>query len=71
MSKDGGKVSPKDVRDYQAPQGPTEQMRSQVGLGGENYGCCPEMESSVKSSESGSPGIGGTNHGCRGTQGKH
>lgn len=37
-----GGVEAKDVKDinYSTPQGPTNQMRRAVGLGGTNHGCC-------------------------------
>lgn len=65
---DGGKPIVKPL-DYAKPQGPTNQMRQGVGLGGTNYGPCGSQgEYSLRTQTSGSPGIGGTNKGNKGSQ---
>jgi hypothetical protein len=65
----GGVTSARDVRNYAAPQGPTNIMESQSpGLHGSNSG---NTRQPTGKSSSGSPGIGGTNHGCCGSQGRH
>lgn len=63
----GGKPVKHDL-DYATPQGPKGQFHNSVGLGGANSGVTNQPTS--KDGASGSPGIGGTNHGC-GTQGRH
>lgn len=70
MSREGGEVPVKDVRNYSPPQGPKGIMNPQSpGLHGDNKGITNGPDSG--GSHSGSPGLGGTNHGCCGTQGKH
>jgi hypothetical protein len=72
MTKKGGEMSTRPVIGYQSPQGPTEQMRREVGLGGDNCGKAGTQGAASPSPEtSGSVGIGGTNHGCCGSQGRH
>jgi hypothetical protein len=59
----------KDVMNYQAPQGPKGIMAGNtVGLHGRNSG---NTNRPTSTSAGGSPGIGGTNHGCCGSQGKY
>lgn len=63
QTRDGGKPNTKELP-YSPPQGPTDQMRQGPGLGGNNYGPCgTQGEHSLPASTSGSPGIGGKNHG--------
>lgn len=65
----GGKQSPKPI-DYATPQGPKGIMNPQSpGLHGSNAGNTNGPDSG--GSHSGSPGIGGTNHGCCGSQGRY
>src|SRR6516225_9393923 len=65
----GGVTSARDVHNYSAPQGPTNIMESQSpGLHGSNSG---NTRQPTGKSSSGGPGIGGTNHGCCGSQGRH
>jgi hypothetical protein len=59
----------KDVNNYQPPQGPRGIMESQSpGLHGVNSGNTNQPE---RVQSSGSVGLGGTNHGCCGSQGKY
>lgn len=60
VTNDGGKPIKHDLN-YSPPQGPTNQHRNAVGLGGDNYGV--SRQPVCNDHESGSPGIGGTNHG--------
>ncbi len=72
MTHDGGKPEMRPVMNYQSPKGPTGQMRSAVGLGGDDCGKSgTQGEAKSSPSSSGSPGLGGTNHGCCGSQGRH
>jgi hypothetical protein len=65
----GGVTSGRDVNRYAMPQGPKNIMDSKSpGLHGTNHGTENGCDSS---SESGSAGIGGTNHGCCGSQGRY
>ena len=64
----GGQMPVRDVRNYAAPQGPKGIMQSGPGLHGSNSG---NTRQPTGKSSSGSPGIGGTNHGCCGSQGRH
>lgn len=60
----------KDVNNYQPPAGPKGIMRPPApGLGGESQGS--DQQSNSGGSHSGQPGLGGTNHGCCGSQGKY
>lgn len=60
----------KDVRNYQAPQGPKNIMDPKSpGLHGSNHGIVNGPDNGGP--HSGSPGIGGINHGCCGSQGKY
>lgn len=60
----------KDVMNYQAPRGPKGIMDPKTpGIHGSNYGI--QNGPDRGGSHSGSPGIGGTNHGCCGSQGKY
>ena len=59
---DGGKPSKGDLS-YSPPQGPRGQSHEGVGLGGDNYGVCNTPV--CDEGGSGSPGIGGRNHGVR------
>lgn len=70
VASNGGQVPTKDVRNYQEPQGPKGIMDPKgPGLHGSNHGI--GNGSNNGGSHSGSPGIGGTNHGCCGSQGKY
>lgn len=70
MSK-GGITEAKSLS-YSTPQGPTQQMRSAVGLGGDSCGKSgTQGPASPRPESSGSPGLGGTNYGCCGSQGRH
>jgi hypothetical protein len=64
---DGGKLEKKELP-YATPQGPTSQMHKGPGLGGDTYN--PAMPV-CNDRETGSPGLGGSNHGNNGTQGRH
>jgi len=69
-SSNGGRITPRDVNNYQSPQGPKGIMGNESpSLGGSNHGITNGPNSG--GSHSGSPGLGGTNHGCCGSQGKH
>jgi hypothetical protein len=57
-----------DVMGYKPPQGPKGIMQTGVGLHGSNSG---NTRQPTAKSSSGSPGLGGTNHGCCGSQGRH
>lgn len=60
----------KDVMDYKPPTGPRNIMDPKSpGLHGENKGNTNGPDSGGR--HSGSPGLGGTNHGCCGSQGKY
>lgn len=63
-TRDGGKPNVKPLP-YSPPQGPTELMRSGPGLHGDNHDC--GMYGSSEHMR-GSPGIGGTNKGNKGSQ---
>lgn len=66
----GGVTSAGDVNNYQPPQGPKGIMSPQgPGLHGTNAGNTNGPDRG--GSHSGSPGLGGTNHGCCGSQGKY
>lgn len=69
----GGDLSERDVMNYKSPQGPKGIENRQVGLGGSNCGNeGTQGESSTRGDgSSGSPGLGGTNHGTKVNQGKH
>ena len=70
MSKNSP-VSERDVMGYAPPQGPTNQMRASVGLGGVNYGNCgTQCSTPTKNHTSGSPGLHGEVMFSGGTQGK-
>lgn len=59
-----------DVRNYSPPQGPKNIMDPKSpGLHGGNHGIVNGPRNGGP--HSGSPGIGGTNHGCCGSQGKY
>lgn len=59
----------KDVMGYAPPQGPKGIMAGNtVGLHGKNSGNANRPTSTA---DDGSPGIGGTNHGCCGSQGRY
>lgn len=59
----------KDVRNYQMPMGPKGIMNPQSpGLHGK---ATSAEQRPISNSHSGSAGIGGTNHGCCGSQGKY
>jgi hypothetical protein len=59
----------KDVMNYKPPQGPRNIMDPKSpGLHGRNDGIANRPQGSQSS---GSPGIGGTNHGCCGSQGRY
>lgn len=60
LTHGGGKPYKHDLS-YSPPQGPTAQHGNAVGLGGDNYGVTRQPVCHER--ESGSPGIGGTNHG--------
>ena len=65
----GGITSSKDLP-YSAPVGPKGIMGDQSpGLHGSNHGI--GNGSDHGGSHSGSPGLGGTNHGCCGSQGRY
>lgn len=64
---DGGKPVVKPLP-YSPPKGPTNQMRARPGLGGDNLGQCGTQGSYSAPSESGSPGLHGTNKGNQGSQ---
>jgi len=60
----------KDVNGYKPPQGPRNIMDPKSpGLHGVNNGITNQPTNINR--PSGSPGIGGTNHGCCGSQGKY
>jgi hypothetical protein len=60
----------KDVMNYKPPQGPKGIMDPKSpGLHGRNAGNINSSDSG--GSHSGSPDLGGTNHGCCGSQGKY
>lgn len=65
QTRDGGKPTMKPLP-YSPPKGPTGQMRSAVGLGGDNYG--NGQKPVCRETPSGGPGIGGSNHGNKGSQ---
>lgn len=59
----------KDVMNYSPPKGPTNIMERQApGLQGRNDGNANRPQG-IQSS--GSPGLGGNNYGCCGTQGRY
>lgn len=62
----GGPTTAKPIP-YSPPQGPQGIMKEGVGLGGTNAGCGQRFD---PGSRGGSPGIGGTNHGNAGSQGR-
>ena len=68
-SKGGYTMADKrDVMNYQTPKGPTNIMEPQrPGLQGSNSG---NTRQPTGKSSSGGPGLGGTNYGCFGSQGK-
>ena len=60
----------KDVMNYKPPQGPKNIMDSKSpGLHGANRGTTNGPNQA--GGQGGAPGIGGTNHGNRGSQGRH
>src|SRR6266849_10755065 len=60
----------KDVRNYQPPMGPKNIMDPKSpGIHGMNHGIGNGCE--YDTAKSGSPGLGGTNYGCCGSQGKY
>jgi hypothetical protein len=60
----------KDVMNYKPPLGPKGIMDPKgPGIHGSNHG--NENGPDMGGSHSGSPGLGGTNHGCCGSQGKY
>lgn len=61
LTHGGGKPNVSDVMNYSTPKGPTSIGNNGVGLGGDNYGV--QRQPVCHDRESGSPGIGGTNHG--------
>jgi hypothetical protein len=72
VSKCGGVLpgDTKDVRNYSPPMGPKGITQSQSpGLHGSNAGNTNGPDNG--GSHGGSPGLGGTNHGCCGSQGKY
>jgi hypothetical protein len=70
VASSGGYSNKRDINTYCPPQGPKGIMDPKTpGLHGSNHGI--ENGPDMGGSHSGSPGIGGTNHGCCGTQGKH
>jgi hypothetical protein len=69
VARSGGVTSSKDLP-YSPPQGPKGIMDPKSpGLHGSNHG--NENGPDMGGSHSGRPGIGGTNHGCGGSQGKY
>lgn len=70
---DDGGIFPDDVKDvmnYSPPQGPKNIMDPKSpGLHGVNQGTTNGPDRGGP--HSGSPGIGGTNHGCCGSQGRY
>lgn len=60
LTNNGGKPNVGTI-EYCTPQGPKDQGHNSVGLGGDNYGV--QRQPVCHDHESGSPGIGGTNHG--------
>ena len=66
----GGQVPVKGVMGYQMPKGPKGIDNNGVGLGGHNCGKAGVQGpyESTGDGSSGSPGLGGTNHGNCGTQ---
>jgi len=68
-ASNGGQMTPKDVMNYKPPQGPRNIMDPKSpGLHGRNDG---NVNRPQGAQSSGSPGIGGTNHGCCGSQGRY
>lgn len=68
QTRDGGKPNVKSLP-YSPPKGPSGQMRNGVGLGGSVAPCGTQGHYSTPSDgSSGRPGIGGSNHGNKGTQ---
>jgi hypothetical protein len=67
-TRDGGKPNVGDLN-YSPPQGPNSIGHSGPGLGGDSYGVGNQPV--CHDHEVGSPGIGGTNHGTCGSQGRH
>jgi hypothetical protein len=66
----GGKQSPKDVMNYSPPKGPTNINDPQSpGLHGTNQG--DRNRPVAPGGHSGSPGLGGENYGCCGSQGRY
>lgn len=63
----GQQCEPKPLP-YSQPTGPTSQMNKGPGLGGDNYG--NGSQPVCRDRPVGSAGIGGTNHGNAGSQGK-
>lgn len=60
----------KDVNNYKPPQGPKNiNDPHSPGLHGSNKGITNGPDNG--GSHSGSPGLGGTNHGCCGSQGRY
>jgi len=60
----------KDVNNYSPPCGPKNiNDPHSPGLHGKNQGTTNGPDSPGR--ESGSPGLGGTNHGCCGSQGRY
>jgi hypothetical protein len=64
----GGGDMPVKKIPYSEPKGPIGIGHKGVGLGGDNHDC---GEEGSNESMSGSPGIGGTNHGNSVNQGRH
>lgn len=60
----GGQMQPRDVMNYKPPQGPMGMMHSGPGLGGTNCGNAGTQNCNTAPRSSGSPGIGGNNHGA-------
>lgn len=63
LTRDGGKPNVRDVRNYATPTAAV-QHRQKSGLGGNNLGNSgTQGPKGGYGKESGSPGLGGTNHG--------
>ena len=74
LTRDGGKPNVKQLR-YATPQGPIGQQRNTPGISDDiepRYGMGGEaLHERGEREFTGSPGIGGTNHGNKGSQGQH